>query len=69
MSLREIARREPGQPTVDADKCPSCQWFDAMEREASKSPEGVDRSKLANARGLRLRHEASGECLNPDGAG
>ncbi|MFJ3791200.1 hypothetical protein [Kitasatospora sp. NPDC090091] len=63
------ARRTPARPAVDAVECPSCQWFDAIEREAYRDPEGVDHSRLTDARVLRLRHAGAGECLSPGGAG
>ncbi|MFF2148855.1 hypothetical protein [Kitasatospora sp. NPDC058190] len=68
VSLREIALREPAKSTVDADKCPSCLWFDAMEREAYKDPAGVDHSRLTDVRVLRRRHAESEDCLNPGDA-
>lgn len=67
MSLHEIALRTPATRHPDADKCPSCEWHDAMAQQAFQDPEGVDRSALTDVRVLRRKHAESGECLAPVG--
>jgi hypothetical protein len=63
VSLHEIALRTPRERHPDADKCPTCEWHDAMAQQAFQDSEGVDRSALTDVRVLRRKHAESGECL------
>ncbi|MFF3110387.1 hypothetical protein ACFVSN_14435 [Kitasatospora sp. NPDC057904] len=57
MSLREIAMRKQ-EPAADADECPSCLWFDDLERQYTEHP--TIQRKVAKWRALHLEHD---ECL------
>ncbi|MFF3067506.1 hypothetical protein [Kitasatospora sp. NPDC057936] len=57
MSLHEIALRKQ-EPAADADECPSCLWFEDLERQHTEHPTIL--RKVAKWRALHLEHD---ECL------
>ncbi|MER7842948.1 hypothetical protein ABTZ03_03255 [Kitasatospora sp. NPDC096077] len=63
MSLYEISLRTPETPVPDADECPSCLYFDALDADHFEHP--TIRRKIAK---WREQHIADRECMAvPDG--